>query len=155
MIPFIIKKQLINIPSYSKNGDSFEVYAICRGFQTYDLEAFKAGDSITQTPELGINSLSLKVDLAWCLNGIIEKIQTTTYTLLNDKWMNNSGEYVPKTIPNPENQDELIDNPLATFTECDYWLNLMVNIDVNDRYLIEQGFQRLDLVNYYWENIQL
>jgi len=155
MIPFIIKKKLVNVPVYKKDNTLFEVYAICRGFQNYDLDGFKIGESISNLPETSINGLSLKIDLAWCLGGIIEKIQPTIYTLMNDKWMNNQGEYVDKKIPDPNNEGEEINNPLATFTECDYWLNLMVNVDVNDRYLIEMGFERLDLVQHYWANIQL
>jgi len=155
MIPFIIKKKLVNIPQYAKGGSNFEVYAICRGFQTYDLDRFKKGDDIAILPEIAINGLSLKVDLAWCLGGIIEKLEPTIYYLMNDKWMNNSGEYVSKKMTDPENEGKEIDNPLATFTECDYWLKLMVNVDVNDRYLIEQGFERLDLVQHYWGTIQL
>jgi len=155
MIPFIIKKKLVNVPVYKKDNTSFEVYAICRGFQEYCLDSYRIGVDIANSPVTAINGLSLKVDLAWCLDGIIQKIQPTIYPLLNDKWMNNSGEYVSKKMTDPENEGEEIDNPLATFTECDYWLKLMVNVDVNDRYLIEQGFERLDLVQHYWGTIQL
>ncbi len=167
MIPFIIKKKLVNVPIYKKDVTiivddlpvtktlTFDVYAICKGFQTYDLDGFKTGENITETPNTAINSLSLKIDLAWCLNDIIDKIQPTVYQLHNDIWFNSEGEKVPKQIPDPINEGELIENPEAVITEVDYWLNLMVNVDVNDRYLIEQGFERLDLVNHYWANIQL
>jgi hypothetical protein len=160
MIPFIIKKKLVNVPSYSKSSTEYEVYAICKGFQTYDLDGFKVGENINVNPIIAINALSLKIDLAWCLNDIIDKIQPTIYQLKNDIWFNSEGEKVPKQIHNPDyieggEEPEFIDNPEAVITEVDYWLNLMVNVDVNDRYLIEQGFERLDLVNHYWANIQL
>lgn len=178
MIPFIIKRELTNTrkfvelvanqnPPPANNEFAYSLYAICKGFDRYQLDGLKVGQEIKLfTDYVGKtqadndaedamkfhNSLSLLIDLAWVKNGIIEKIQPTTYTLMNDKWMNEDGEYVDKMLPDPENEGQFIENPDATLTECDYWLNLMVNVDVNDRYLIEQGFKRLDLVQNHWAN---
>lgn len=178
MKPFIIKRKLENTRKFSEkvanenpppadNEYPYELYAICTGFKEYDLDSLKEGQEIRlfddwegkteadiEAEEALVfqNTLALKINLAWVKDGIIEKIKPTIYTLLNDKWMNAEGEYVDKLIPDPENEGEFIENPLAILTECDYWLNLMVNVDVNDRYLIEQGFLRLDLVQHKWAN---
>jgi len=184
MIPFIIKKKLENIRSFKeeitktvndlpvKELVDYELYAICKGFDRYLLDGLKIGQEIklftnyegktqadidAENAMYFNNNLSLLIDLAWVKNGIIEKIQQTSYQLMNDKWMNANGEYVDKIIPDPnstiENPLPDIENPLATQTECDFWLDLIVNIDVNDRYLIEQGFLRLDLVQHQWANV--
>ena len=185
MKPFIIKRKLENTrkfvelvanqnPPPEQNQHEYELYAICTGFKEYDLDTLKVGQEIrlfdawegktqadidAENALVFQNTLALKINLAWVKNGIIEKIQETIYTLLNDKWMNADGEYVDKMIPDPNSTIETplpdIENQLATQTECDFWLDLMVNIDVNDRYLIEQGFLRLDLVQHQWANVAL
>lgn len=182
MKPFIIKRKLENTrkfvelvanqnPPPDNNQYEYELYAICTGFKEYNLDTLRVGqkiklfdnyegktqDDINEENLLVFtNTLSIKINLAWVKNDIIEKINPTTYTLLNDRWMNAEGEYVDKMIPDPNSTEENplpnIENPEAVLTECDYWLNLMVNVDVNDRYLIEQGFARLDLVQQHWLN---
>lgn len=178
MKPFIIKRKLENTrkfvelvandnPPPESNQLEYELYAICTGFKEYDLDSLKEGQEIrlfddregktqadidAENALVFQNTLALKINLAWVKNGIIEKIKPTIYTLLNDKWMNENGEYVDKLIPDPENEGEFIENPDAVFTECDFWLNLMVKVPVDDEQLIEDGFARLDLVQHYWAN---
>lgn len=181
MKAFVIKRELTNYRKFVELVENqnppppnleyhYSLYAICRGFKTYDLDGLKVGQEIklfsnydgktqadTDAENLLVfqNGLSLKIDLAWVKNGLIEKIQPTIYILQNDKWMNAQGFYVDKLIPDTENEGEFIDNPEAVLTECDFWLNLMVNVDINDEALIEQGFERLDLVHHYWANVAL
>lgn len=178
MKPFIIKRKLENTRKFSEkvananpppsdNEYPYDLYAICTGFKEYDLDSLKVGQEIrlfddyegktqaeidAENSLVFQNTLSLKINLAWVKNGIIEKIKETIYTLRNDKWMNAEDEYVDKMIPDPENEGEFIENPDAVFTECDFWLNLMVKVPVDDEQLIEDGFARLDLVQYYWAN---
>ena len=181
MKAFIIKRKLENTRKFSEkivnenpppldNDYQYDLYAICTGFKNYDIDALKVGQEIklfsayegktqadidAENALVFQNSLALKIDLAWVKTGIIEKVIPTIYQLANDKWMNAQGFYVDKKIPDPENEGEFIDNPEAVLTECDFWLNLMVNVDINDKSLIEQGFERLDLVHHYWANVAL
>lgn len=143
MIVFDIRKTLVNVPTYTKDGVAYTVDAVCRGFNKLKI------------PKSGINEVELSIDLEFILNGVVDKVQNTGYQLHNDIWFNTQGEVVPRMISDTENEGQEIINPEAVINECDYWLWQMVNVEIDDRTLIEAGLERLDLVQHYWSNIQL
>lgn len=172
MIPFIIKKKLVNVPTYKFGEKEYEFYVLCSGFKNYDLQTFQKGDKIDEidandiepTIPIAINGVSLKLSLCWCIDKVIKRKDDIIYGLRNDVWFNNNAQVVEKLIDNQNyNQNEpesetnplKIENPEAIITECDYWLNLMINVDINDKHLIEEGIAQLDVIQHYWQNIEI
>ena len=136
-----IRRQLVNIPSYTKDGVVFTIDAVSRGFNRYRIT------------ESGVNELELAIELEWKLDGVVYKKSESNYSLHNDIWFDGTGKIVPRYIKDEDGNDIL--NPQAQINECDYWLAQMAYTPVQDIALITDGFEYLDMVQKYWLDIEL
>jgi len=120
---FIVKKQITDHKKMSWENNPVNRFVEFIRFSRYDLK-------------LKIVELDLLLTLESPEGNVILSTYIT-YPLHSDIWFDIDGNVTTEE--------------LGVITELDYWLNKMVNINVSDRILIEEGIENLDIKFDYFD----
>jgi|SRR6478735_1281245 len=120
---FLVKKQITDHKKMSWENNPVNRFVEFIRFSRYDLK-------------LKIVELDLLLTLESPESNIILSTYIT-YSLHSDIWFDLDGNVTTEE--------------LGVITELDYWLNKMVNVNVSDRILIEEGIENLDIKFDYFD----